>query len=589
MIVTGQSSSITFEEDDNNEDVRCQRVSSRLPITSSPVSAVQRWRIDLENYTNPSSVPPSKLRMTSKTFNNKYAKISSRRTTNNNIINWPVVNFSDDNTEDPPSDDESMTYPKSLQLMPLYDIRDQILRGNAEVKDLKINYRAVKSKYGEKLKYLSLNNVKNCQYRRHVLNDVKMFPANYALVYGAVPYALCEYITYALITYCTDQNNLLYDGELELRAYCYMQLASQDLINWRDDINRAPLKRILEYACSFIGDKDLKDRISAYANFKDKKYISGQCVLRIKKSYNVIISSITADNTEFGTKVWNFFMDRCNVHHFICPHTEIEIAKGVKFIASKWEHKVADFKLQNDELDTMNIKFTISDIKTLFRFVPHIDRSTKKSLTHLRHVTCNMYTHLSKMFASHIVEYGICSATSIITTGHVDGFAKRYRDIISINNCKASIPILESKIASIKKVICSEINEHIPLPLGHIKFDLTAIAALMNVVNLIIIKCAEPIICLSTPELRAHDRPVAELISVEIQNLLDTTTFTSIRDINAWTKGDDNDVIYDAEGNLIFDDSFSSDSSSSSDDDDGDDDATADNIQNELNNLKRDD
>lgn len=445
----------------------------------------------------------------------------------------------------PPDSDYVMVYNPHLDLVSLRKIMEDVAIPKKIIQDTMIE-----TKHGQALKQLSVQYIHECHYFRSIVNNAQLVPNVYTLVYGAVPSVIaCEYVGYMFrkrYTYKDEKGavpaEFIQEGELEIEAYCYTLLASSDLIKWKNDANRCTLKKLLRHAIDFIPDRKLKLKISAYIDHTDLKYITSECMLLIKKSYTEIITALkTITDSNLVTRsvgIWNCFMAKCGVHHYLCPHTQHEIVKCVKIISQKLINKLDDLKLQNSDYDTSGVKFTFEETKTFFNFIPHLDTSTAASLKLAQKATSSIYTHIVKMFADHLVDYGIYPLPNKINTAHVNGFTKLHSKLISPNNNNIEIPIMKSKFHIVSSTIVKRIQQN--RPEFHIeksvKIEEAAICALMYAINMIILKRVEMLMYVND-----RDMSIGNAIHDEIQELLESNEFTSINNIEAWSRLDDDE------------------------------------------------
>lgn len=445
----------------------------------------------------------------------------------------------------PPDSDYVMVYNPHLDLVSLRKIMENVAIPKKIIQDTMIE-----TKHGQALKQLSVQYIHECHYFRSIVNNAQLVPNVYTLVYGAVPSVIAsEYVGYMLrkrYTYKDEKGavpaEFIQEGELEIEAYCYTLLASSDLIKWKNDANRCALKKLLRHAIDFIPDRKLKLKVSAYIDHTDLKYITSECMLLIKKSYPEIITALrTITDSDLVTRsvgIWNCFMAKCGVHHYLCPHTQHEIVKCVKIISQKLINKLDDLKLQNSDYDTSGIKFTFEEIKTFFNFIPHLDTSTAASLKLAQKAISSIYTHIVKMFADHLVDYGIYPLPNKINTAHVNGFTRLHSKLISPNNNNIEIPIMKSKFHIVSSTIVKRIQQnrtefHIE---KSVKIEEEAICALMYAINMIILKRVEMLMYVND-----RDISIGKAIHDEVQDLLESNAFTSINNIEAWSRLDDDE------------------------------------------------
>lgn len=479
-----------------------------------------------------------------KTYDHKY--ISTDKIKSDKIVEICEVEFD----ERAPDSDTTMVYSKDLNLVSLKNM----ISGYTQKTNF-IQNKMVKTQHGAALKTLSTEYpIAMSIYSREKVNNASLTNESYPLVYGAVPNKIAfDYASYILLKYYKfkigDQETapLLGEGDLELGAYCYTLLVTQDLVNWKNDTNRSELKKLLLYACGRIPDATLRRTILAYAQSVDSKYISAECMLFIKMNYSQIITLLRKSNDDDKTEamsIWHCFMEKSGVHHHLCPHTLKEVSKGMKLISKKLVAKLDDLKLENASFDLTGIKYTFDEINTLFAFILYQNQATATSMKNVQKSTNSLCTHIIKMFADHLVDTGVYPTSTTIVVDHVLGFIKKHNKLLSVNNENLKLPIIESKFTTITNILSLRVQSvrDCEKPL---KMDKSASALLMHTLNMIILKRVEPL-CYN----QDRDLSIGDEIYNQLQSIFESNEFTSIGDIEAWTRvddSDDDDCDYDME------------------------------------------
>lgn len=444
----------------------------------------------------------------------------------------------------PPDSDSVMVYNSNLKLLSLKkacaELSAQVRKDGSKSR---IQHSMVRSAHGEALRLLSTNySLETNQYFRSVINNVSLdyCGGNYPLLYGVVPDL--SYTTFILTKYhktSSANEKLLVEGDLEIGSYCYYILANTDLIKWKNDLNRQTLKQLLLFLVQNIPDKAYRLKIAGYIEADKIKYITAESMLLLKHEFeNILLSYNNLEDSKRRQyqSLWHSFFEKCGVHHYFCPHTQIEIARGIKLIGKKLINKLADLELQNEDCES-GLKFSFEEIKLYYSFVTHLkEASNIKDLKLLHKITNSTYNHLLKMFASHLVFFGIYPSSIKITAAHIQGFANKYHKLLSLNNLNCKIPIMESKFASAEKVVTSQIqldDQNSNMGKG-IKFERDAIIQLFNTINMIILKRIEPI-------LFEHPRneSIAKTMCSALKEVLDSDDFVCINDLAAWSRVDD--------------------------------------------------
>lgn len=415
-----------------------------------------------------------------------------------------------------------------------------------------LDLRVIKSKIGDALRDLSISNYEGMKHFRRLINNSSVYESRYTLVYGAVPNHMCEFIQYVIKTnYNSSAPNMyMYDGDLEIQAFCYWQLVSQDLIEWKDDLSRGPLKKILESACAMIHNAELRERISRFANFNDN-HITAECLLQIKCNYVEIMESLShmssPEECGYFLDIWNTFMSKCGIHHYSCPHTMIQIATDSVLVKLKLETTFNEMQIQNNKYET-GIKFTAMETEEMFQYVLKLF-PTKLKLQQLQASTSHAFVHLCKIFAYHLIEMGIIvSNNTKITTQHVEGFRSRYKKLLSINTTGQHVPVFPNKFRNMRNVIQAQVSIYYQAnntgsTIPTIKVDKMASETLFDVINKIILKRTE-IFCFFTKDDAFHqdDAAITQLLSREIDELFNEDVFTNINNVDAWIRTDDADL-----------------------------------------------
>ncbi|ATY70180.1 GrBNV gp28-like protein [Tomelloso virus] len=448
----------------------------------------------------------------------------------------------------PPESDSTMVYDKALQLVSLHEF---VSINQSSLKGLFIQDKLFETPHGRALRRLSTaHSIRTCQHRRLLVNNATLTPKIYNLVYGAVPNLMAyEYASYILLKkYRFKQSEkssapLIADGELEIGAYCYTLLASTDLLKWANDKDRKELKAYLVYACSFITEEELRFKVLSIVDIKEKKYITAESMLLIKQEYAAIISSLRritdVSVKEKAIGLWHCFMHKCDLHHYLCPHTLRKVATFIKIVGKKLITKVELLDLENSDHDLTGLKYTFDETKMMFNFIPHVGTATIESIRQVQKSLSTVYNHFLQMFASHLVDFGIYPTTHKINVHHVDGFAKLQVKLMSPNNNNVKIPIMENKFGVINSTIAKMVQSirtefDIDRPIA---MDREAISALMYTINMIILKRVELLMYMED-----HDVCLGRAINDELRALFETDEFNSVDNINAWSRINDDEV-----------------------------------------------
>lgn len=456
-----------------------------------------------------------------------------------------------------PTSDTEMVY-SDTNLIPLTKIANSIMNEMKKMKtsNTNVDIRIVPSAHGDTLRELSL--IKPWEHHLTRINNVNKYSPNYTVVYGAVPCFMSEFIQYILkYNYCNNNDNTkyMYDGDLELQAYCYWRLISQDLIEWKNDCKRTALKTLLENACTFICDEELQKKITKFAELH-KPNITASCLLQIKVHYTLIMSSVNTlavsnpERYEKGKLLWNTFMAKCNIHHYSCPHTMIEIASNMQSTKTQLMSQLKSFNLQDTEYEG-DVKFTLNETKNLYENI--IDRfQLRKDYRKLQKATSNAFTRLCKIFAYEIIKTGIVTNSTKITPYNVYNFKHLLttHNLIS-PNIKLKMPTLENKYASMRNVITAEILSHYTVNSScvsnpSIKYEVDALQVVFTTIAEVILTRHQLLVAMDRDDLFHLKDNIDVILAREINNIFDNDLFSSIKNIDTWTHTDDVDVdVYD--------------------------------------------
>ncbi|AUQ43936.1 putative gp28-like protein [Esparto virus] len=449
-----------------------------------------------------------------------------------------------------PCDDTEMIYPWKY-LKPIGKIVKCINKEEIAAKNNITEILVIPSTSGSILRELSLNHLKLLEFNKTTINNIKLYQSQYHVVYGAVPEPMCEFVQFLLKSnYLTSNKNMyMYDGDLELQAYIYWQLISQDLVDWKNDLSRIPLKKLLEYACTTIADPELYILIARFANFRDPRYISAECLLQIKHRFVDIMASLKkiTDVEKYKTakSAWYTFMNKCNIHHYSCPHTMNEIMNILPMVKLQFSTMLNDANLESAEYET-DIKFISHEIESMYSFILNL-APTKGDIRKLQKITGNIFVHMTKLFAYHLIKYGIISNNYKINCQHVQGFSTVYQKLLSLNNSKVVMPVFIKKYVSMRKIIISEIANYNTNNIGFtstlVKIDNDSLQMLWEMINMMILRCVEPILYNTMDELRTIVvKDLADHMCDMLGDLFNSEEFTSVSNVDAWIRTDDNDI-----------------------------------------------
>jgi hypothetical protein len=173
----------------------------------------------------------------------------------------------------------------------------------------------------------------------------------------------------------------LADGDIEIAVYCYWELETQDLINYDSDLPREKCKSLLAYLWSRIPEipnnqenKNCRDQIPKYALFDHKSKVTSACLMLIKLFFHHILEVCPP-----GDKLmWMFFMKMNNIHHYMCPHTFIE----VKFLLTNFTQRLPeDNKITNRMIADM--------FRRWFPRPKAVTSKLNKAVNNMFHIICS--------------------------------------------------------------------------------------------------------------------------------------------------------------------------------------------------------
>ncbi|CAK9815512.1 hypothetical protein ANTPLA_LOCUS8687 [Anthophora plagiata] len=326
------------------------------------------------------------------------------------------------------TNDDDICYLDSLDLVSLRSI----------AKNRGLDIKLAPSKIGDVLKDVSLNYLNDCKYVHRVTNNTQIDIGVYHLLYGAVPKKMANAAS-VFMAFCYQEFQqatshlkpeereklvCMYAGDLELMCLIYWQLSTRDLIRWKNNVRRKDIKQVLAAAWSSLPEGKIKDNICALAEFEDNDFISNSCLLYIKANYSDMLTN------NDGIKKWKLFMRLCGIHHFACAYTLVEVHKRLRamrdMLLVKYEHITA----QNREY--VSLILSSNEIYKLFK--PNGWLTSKAQVTQsLKNTVNNLLYWVIRMFALHLIFFGIYPFFPNISYGHVAAFVNRNESLIFKN------------------------------------------------------------------------------------------------------------------------------------------------------------
>lgn len=487
-------------------------------------------------------------------------------------------------------------YPEQLDLV---SIRDIIKSLGYTCDDIKLAPSAL----GTALKKISREYLTHALYRKECVNNNEYCMSVYPFVYGAVPKEMSKFVKHLIVTGLRDYKLIqtaksegrtsavikkfpknavpFFDGEIEASAHIYWQLYSLDLLNWKDDVTRSQLKRILEYACWLIPktnkkNSDLRTLIAKYANFKTK-FITAECLLIIKSLYRSILLTLESLKTSLqgidaynrAVTVWDYFMQQCKIHHYLCPHTKNAIAKHLDRYKIQIPYKLESVMAQNMHNNCL-LTLSASEVYSILRVwksmgsVNDVDRDLQLTMS-------DLYVFFAKLFANHIVGTGIYDVSNngvIDSIKVVQYFAERYSDILNFNqnihhaddaiSSSSNIatteyfPVFGKKISDeLKKIILLELNDIYtinPNGVSQLKLGADVMTAFLRVANAGLFKALSPLIYMHDTNSKCPSALIVEAIT----KYFEMDAFTRFKASELWSRYTDDDVDeIDESGNVI--------------------------------------
>nr|AJZ73148.1 hypothetical protein [Venturia canescens] len=401
-------------------------------------------------------VDPPKRPVLPKAMTTRVAKLTRRPIVVKSFsLTFPHVTFYDVDDED-----DEVSYPKTLNLVALKDLVPEV--------------RLAPSVVGSSLKRYSQK--KDTHFiDMHKISNYKTDLMSYPFVYGAVPRAYAFAATYFVNKYLHLFNNArarstamvqstsvgegqknslrkeqlageevpLHDGEIETMTYCYWQLNTQDLINWHDDLPRRRLKQILEYAWVSMRDSVVKEckrdksnksellsvrtsleAIRKYAEFDKPNRLTAACIFIIKEHYEIIVQACGALNLD--PYIWETLMRHCGVHHYLCSHTLMEIAKRMPQVRNVLKYRLLEIEAQASDC----VVQPMSSRAVFELFSRWITRPSHVTLK-LQQTTNNLFFAECRAFGLHVVRFGIWKS-EVIYAEHVVGYADSRKTMMQV-------------------------------------------------------------------------------------------------------------------------------------------------------------
>lgn len=566
------SSGSESESDDDDDDAVSimpvtppSRVSERKVVPKTPPKARIVLSLPTRKYQVPQKVIRPKVSIKEFKFKHIMHKLDEEP------VFLPLVVFDTSNMN-------SIFYEPGLDLFSLKDIVAKGFKRNIPV-------QLAQSPSGSLLKELSGYSLTDSRmiFNANEVNSTHVNLTEYPLVYGAVPSKYMSAARYFISSGYKQlrenfKNNTttnvdvtpFMDGQLELMVYSYWLLESQDLIRWRNDLKMTKLKYILKYLVSLL-DEDymicneggtpfkLKDRLSQFADFDELHHISDQCMLVIKINFEGVVNALkqkygrTAEYYEI-LNTWKYFLQKCNVHHYICEHTLKEITGLCQKMETVLTGRLADVKALNYKYSTMLI-LRQHQVYELLKF--HIPLNRMKDVTEsLQHCVANFFTVFTKMLARHLIEYRIIVNSMRVSYETVIGFMTRYNRLVSQRPYVDALPTTPKAIhANMTKILAYELETLDQMK--NLKIDIDAIKLLNAFINGCLLKALEPLIF-------GREEPkgtVAENIENAIHNYFNLPEFSGTN-ADLWHQNDDSSDSEDGESDSDDDDDARSSSSS---------------------------
>jgi hypothetical protein len=230
-------------------------------------------------------------------------------------------------------------------------------------------------------------------------------------------------------------------GKLEVMAYSYWHLSTTDLVDWPIDNISKTEKHILEHVCQYL-PVHLKSKIATLAKFDSIKTISSQCRLVIKQNFDDILNYLintykNPESKEFDllmfkklTTLWKLFMQKCNVHHYYCPHTKKAIVKFMNFTIQNFKPTVDRYLMQHKEFSEV-LEISKSDIVQLFGFWGYGINRRQDVTTQLQRHISSFYAKCCRLLGSWVAKSRILERKDpLINHNFIGGFVEHYHYLL---------------------------------------------------------------------------------------------------------------------------------------------------------------
>ncbi|KAG8362505.1 GbNV_gp28-like-2 [Fopius arisanus] len=267
---------------------------------------------------------------------------------------------------------------------------------------------------------------------------------------------------------------ILYDGDIELLVYIYCNWSSRDLIRLQSNVKSSKAKCLLQQACTFIADAELRQHIVNYADFSNEDCITKACLLEIKNLFTNIIDSL---ETEFdlGVELWFNFMQIVDIHHYLSPHTISEMLKHLPLMKTR-----LDFRLEEENALVGKTRGHILTVENVYELLKNWIPSAKCVERCVVNSINDLFIWVASCFGYHLRQMGITPVDWKIHKRLVEGFANFHVDKFGGN---VDVPLGDVSTIAVSRRVVEFVANAAQHETRNFRIDDEAINAIMKLIH----------------------------------------------------------------------------------------------------------
>jgi hypothetical protein len=377
----------------------------------------------------------------------------------------------------------------------------------------------------------------------------QFYESTYKLYKGIIPKKMARAIHFYLRKLKEIEGTkelLVLENDIEFLSYIYHKLINTDLCSkiFDDAGDRESIKKILYAIYHSLTDKRLKTELCRHIDYKDNRSnISVACALWMKNYAEHIIK----DLGESKCKLFYMFMEKCKLHHYVCPHTMNEVRRQLATYRKLIYERLAAAQAQDCEhiVDFKPQLIPKTTVKEIFSNFFEITDNLYKNFNDL------VYVIISKV-AADMVQYGIIKQTKIsnIEPENIYGSLqnlKQFHNAIIFNFTFTNIVCNH-----LDELLVSKINSLMPTP-QKIKIHTKGLEGIILVVLNIVSFCTGDILRVQNPDADAVAEAIGDYIQETFYNVQNIDAVLPIDDAEYepsatdWSSSDSDDEIEDSE------------------------------------------